>query len=322
MKYKTSKVVASQGSGRLQPTAKRSSSVGSEGALAARPAVNSDSIELALAKKALIESAEEQVSTLAEQRETYNLAQDAKVMSDEGINAWEHSKYYLHELKKKSNELPNPSDDKLEKAGMDLERAMGLDSNGVSKVLAPMTPIRHPGRTLSNQQPLLQWDALANNRHPIRPQVHPLFDQELFLPQGQSGMPSGNVELSRGSDSDTGLGAVGSMSPNNRHPIRPQVHPLEPFLPQGQLGMPSDNTAAQHQPPTDGSPSVADSEDQNTDEMTSQICEDFQKALEEQAASEGEATPIEAAGLSSTSSGGSLSAAGVSGDTDHNARGL
>ena len=84
--------------------------------------------------------------------------------------------------------------------------------------------------------------------------------------------------------------------------------------------MPSDNTAAQHQPPYDGSPSVADAEDQNTDEMTSQICKDFEKALE-QAASEGDAT-IEAAGSSSTSSGGSLSAAGVSGDTDHNTRGL
>ena len=120
-------------------------------------------------------------------------------------------------------------------------------------------------------------------------------------------MPSGNVnvELSRGSDSDTGLGALSDQ---------------QLFLPQGQLGMPSDNTAAQHQPPYDGSPSVADAEDQNTDEMTSQICKDFEKALE-QAASEGDAT-IEAAGSSSTSSGGSLSAAGVSGDTDHNTRGL
>ena len=355
MKYKKRGVVASQGSGRLQSTAKRSSSVGSRGALAARsvvapqgsrsqssakrsssvgsrgalaarPTIKSDSIELEQAKGAFIESAQDQLSSFEEQRETFEMAQDVNLMSDEGINAWGDNKYYLYELKKKSNELPNPSDDKLEEAGMDLARARRLDSNGVSQWLAPMSPIHHPGRPLvSDQQPLLLWDALANNRHPIRPQVHPLSNQEPFLPQGQSGMPSGNVELSRGSDSDTGLGAVGSMSPNNRHPIRAQVHPLSDqqlFLPQGQLGMPSDNTAAQHQPPTDGSPSVADSEDQNTDEMTSQICEDFQKALEEQAASEGEATPIEAAGSSSTSSGGSLSAAGVSGDADHNARGL
>ena len=353
MKYKTSKVVASQGSGRLQPTAKRSSSVGSEGALAARsvvapqgsghlqssakpsssvgsqgalaarPTIRSDPIEIALAKGALIASAHENWSYLEDQRQTYEMAQDAKVMSDEGINAW-GGKHLLNELKKRSDTLPNPSDEKLKEAGEDLERAWGLDSIGVSQCLAPapMTPIRRPGRT-SDQQPLLLWDALANNRHPIRPQVQPLSDQEPFPPQGQSGMPSGNVELSRGSVSDTGLGAVGSMSPNNRHPIRPQVQPLsdqEPFPPQGQLGMPSDNTAAQHQPPTDGSPSVANAEDQNTDEMTSQICEDFQKYLEEQAASEGEAT-METAG-SSTSSGGSLSAAGVSGDTDHNTRGL
>jgi hypothetical protein len=313
--------------------------------LAAGPAIKSDSIEITQAKEAFIESAQENLSLLAEQREVFELAKDAKCMSAEGMNAW-GDKYYLNELKKKSDELTNPSNEELEEAGKDLARARGLDSNGVSKCLAPMSPIRHLGQTLSDQQPFLLWDAsavelsrgsdsdtglgavgsmLPNNLHPIQPQAHPPSDQQLFLPQGQLGMPSGNVnvELSRGSDSDTGLGTVGSMLPNNRHPIQPQAHPpsdQQLFLPQGQLGMPSDNTAAQHQPPYDGSPSVADAEDQNTDEMTSQICKDFEKALE-QAASEGDAT-IEAAGSSSTSSGGSLSAAGVSGDTDHNTRGL
>ena len=295
--------------------------------MAAGPAIKSDSIEITQAKEAFIESAQENLSLLAEQREVFELAKDAKCMSAEGMNAW-GDKYYLNELKKKSDELTNPSNEELEEAGKDLARARGLDSNGVSKCLAPMSPIRHLGQTLSDQQPFLLWDAsavelsrgsdsdtglgavgsmLPNNLHPIQPQAHPPSDQQLFLPQGQLGMPSGNVnvELSRGSDSDTGLGALSDQ---------------QLFLPQGQLGMPSDNTAAQHQPPYDGSPSVADAEDQNTDEMTSQICKDFEKALE-QAASEGDAT-IEAAGSSSTSSGGSLSAAGVSGDTDHNTRGL
>ena len=78
------------------------------------------------------------------------------------------AEHLLNELKKRSDTLPNPSDEKLKEAGEDLERAWGLDSIGVSQCLAPapMTPIRRPGRT-SDQQPLLLWDALANNRHPI-----------------------------------------------------------------------------------------------------------------------------------------------------------